>query len=116
MGLNVDQELFAAFAFYAAIVLVKMLFMSFLTARWFLQYTLSIIILDAKKGTTGSAVFLGHFLLTVKLGKNATRVITKETPTIIGPLFSLSFSGRGLGRAPSSPLRILSVKRRKATK
>jgi len=33
MGLNVDQELFGAFAFYAAIVLVKMLFMSFLTAR-----------------------------------------------------------------------------------
>ena len=37
MGLNVDQELFGAFAFYAAIVLVKMLFMSFLTARWFFQ-------------------------------------------------------------------------------
>jgi len=33
MGLNVDLELFSAFAFYAAIVLVKMLFMSFLTAR-----------------------------------------------------------------------------------
>merc|ERR1712150_411323 len=28
-----DQELFGAFAFYAAIVVVKMLFMSFLTAR-----------------------------------------------------------------------------------
>ena len=37
VGLNVDQELFGAFAFYAAIVLVKMLFMSFLTARWFFQ-------------------------------------------------------------------------------
>ena len=33
MGLNVDQELFEAFAFYAAVVLVKMLFMAFLTAR-----------------------------------------------------------------------------------
>ena len=39
MGLNVDLELFSAFAFYAAIVLVKMLFMSFLTARWpFLKF------------------------------------------------------------------------------
>ena len=34
MSLNVDQELFGAFAFYSAIVVVKMLFMSFLTARW----------------------------------------------------------------------------------
>merc|ERR1712107_842225 len=33
MGLNVDQELFEAFGFYAAVVLVKMLFMAFLTAR-----------------------------------------------------------------------------------
>jgi len=33
MGLNVDQELFEAFAFYAAIVVVKMLVMSPLTIR-----------------------------------------------------------------------------------
>ena len=33
MGLNVDQELFEAFAFYAAIVVVKMLIMSPLTIR-----------------------------------------------------------------------------------
>ena len=33
MGLNVDQELFAAFVFYAAIVLIKMLLMVPLTHR-----------------------------------------------------------------------------------
>ena len=37
MGLNVDQELFEAFAFYAAIVVVKMLVMSPLTIRWILS-------------------------------------------------------------------------------
>ena len=33
VGLNVDQELFEAFAFYATIVVVKMLVMSPLTIR-----------------------------------------------------------------------------------
>ena len=37
VGLNVDQELFEAFAFYAAIVVVKMLVMSPLTIRWILS-------------------------------------------------------------------------------
>ena len=37
MGLNVNQELFEAFAFYAAIVVVKMLIMSPLTIRWILS-------------------------------------------------------------------------------
>ena len=35
MGLNVDQELFSAFVFYAAIVLIKMLLMVPLTHRCF---------------------------------------------------------------------------------
>ena len=43
MGLNVDQELFAAFAFYAAIVLVKMLFIPLLIIRWDFLKPLSII-------------------------------------------------------------------------
>ena len=34
MGLNVDQELFGVFAFYNAVVILKMLLMAFLTARW----------------------------------------------------------------------------------
>ena len=33
MGLNVDQELFGVFAFYSAILIVKMMSMAFLTAR-----------------------------------------------------------------------------------
>ena len=33
MSLNVDRELFGAFAFYSAVVIVKMLSMAFLTAR-----------------------------------------------------------------------------------
>ena len=33
MVLAVDQELFGAFAFYSAIVIVKMMLMAFLTAR-----------------------------------------------------------------------------------
>merc|ERR1711953_1539853 len=33
MGLNVDQELFGVFAFYNAVVILKMLLMAFLTAR-----------------------------------------------------------------------------------
>ena len=31
--MNVDQDLFSAYAFYAGVVTVKMLIMSFLTAR-----------------------------------------------------------------------------------
>ena len=34
MGLNVDQELFGVFAFYSTVVVVKMILMAFLTARW----------------------------------------------------------------------------------
>merc|ERR1711953_1492596 len=33
MGLNVDQELFGVFAFYNAVVILKMILMAFLTAR-----------------------------------------------------------------------------------
>ena len=33
MSLNVDKELFEAYAFYAGVVLLKMVVMSFLTAR-----------------------------------------------------------------------------------
>ena len=42
MGLNVDQELFGVFAFYNAVVILKMLLMAFLTARWILMMRLII--------------------------------------------------------------------------
>ena len=57
VGLNVGQELFEAFPFYAAIVVVKMLVMSPLTIRWFFVLPYNQvdfqIFLRYKKGTAG---------------------------------------------------------------
>ena len=45
MGLNVDQELFGVFAFYSTVVVVKMLIMAFLTAKWDMRITSPMIMI-----------------------------------------------------------------------